>query len=138
MRDHTLQELELKLRRRGFQSEEIEPLCEEFSSKGYVDDRRVAENVLSSAIAAKALGVTKFRHQLRERGLDRDMVEEAVDQYQEQVDEATLAMDIAKKLALRGRNAPYIQRYLWRQGFSASSVRKALHYANLDNEGTDS
>lgn len=137
-RDHTLWELEQKLRRRGFETQEIEPFCEEFSSKGYLNDRRVAENVLSSAVSSKSLGSNRLRHQLSNRGLEREVVDEVVGQYKAQVDEPTVAMQAAIRLKNRGKDAAYIQRYLWRQGFSADTVRKALYFANLDNEGTDS
>jgi len=74
-REHSQQELTDKLRMRGFEHQDIEPLCEEFSRKGYLDDRRVAESFLASAVHKQDKGVTRLRQELKRRGLSNDLVD---------------------------------------------------------------
>ena len=134
-REHSQQELVEKLKMRGFPVEEIEPLCEEFSSKGYIDDRRVAESFLASALLKRDKGGVRLQQELRQRGISRELIDTILSSYRAEVDEGAVAKGLAEHLMKRGRDRKYIERYLWRQGFSSSQVRAALH---LDNELIDS
>lgn len=134
-REQSQQELVEKLRMRGFPMAEIEPLCEDFSNKGYLDDRRVAESFLASALLKRDKGGIRLQQELHRRGLSRELIEATLSSYRAEVDEGAAAKGLAEHLLARGRDKQYIERYLWRQGFSGSHVRAALH---LDNELIDS
>ena len=134
-REQSQHELVEKLRMRGFPIEEIEPLCEDFSGKGYLDDRRVAESFLASALLKRDRGVIRLQQELHHRGINRELIDATISTYQAEVDEGAVARELAEHLLARGRDRKYIERYLWRQGFSSSHVRVALH---LDNELIDS
>jgi len=134
-REHSQHELAEKLRARGFPMEEIEPLCEDFSSKGYLDDRRVAESFLASALQKRDKGELRIQQELHRRGINRELIDATLSKYRGQVDEGAVAKGLAQRLLARGRDRKHVERYLWRQGFSSSQVRSAL---NLDNELIDS
>ena len=74
-REHSQQELVEKLRMRGFPIEEIEPLCEEFSHKGYLDDRRVVESFLASALLKRDKGGIRLQQELHRRGINRELID---------------------------------------------------------------
>lgn len=120
---------------RGFPIEEIEPLCEDFSDRGYLDDRRVAESYLASALLKRDKGGIRLQQELHRRGISRELIDATTSSYRAEVDEGAVARGLAEHLLARGRDSKYIERYLWRQGFSSSHVRAALH---LDNELIDS
>jgi len=133
--EHSQQELVEKLRMRGFPTEEIEPLCEEFSGKGYLDDRRVAESFLASALLKRDKGIIRLQQELHRRGINRELIDATLSSYQAEVDECAVVKGLTEHLAARGRDKIYIERYLWRQGFSRLHVHAVLH---LDNEPIDS
>lgn len=134
-RDHTERELSDKLRQRGFALAEIEPLCAEFAQKGYLSNRRVAETFIEGALRRQDKGTMRLKQELKKRHVDSELVDEVIESYRQQVDEEQAAKQIVERLLVRGRETKYIERYLWRQGFSPSTVRSAL---NLDNELVDS
>lgn len=135
MREHTERELTDKLKLRGFSLEEITPLCEEFVRKDYLNERRLVESFFVSALHKRDKGSLRLRQELMRRGVNRELLDEMLYKYQSEVDESLVAASLASQMYARGKDRQYIERYLWRQGFSPSIVRATL---NLDNEQIDS
>ncbi|MBT9133571.1 MAG: Regulatory protein RecX [Firmicutes bacterium] len=125
-RDHTQRELYDKLLQRGFLPQDVSALCQEFVQQGYLDDRRVAASLLESATGRASTGAKLFRKRLLERGLPPELVEGTVAAYEEQTEALAPAMRLALQLHARGKDGAFIQRHLWRKGFSAQDIRTAL------------
>lgn len=79
-RDHSKRELFNKLKRT-----EDEPACEYAIEKmvelGYVDDERFARRYAEQLINVKHLSVRGVRQKLYEKGIDRDIIDEVIEEF---------------------------------------------------------
>lgn len=76
-REHSRQELERKLARRGDNAEPIAAVIEALRSEGLQSDRRFADSFIHSR-AQRLYGPFRIRQELRQRGLDPALVETAL------------------------------------------------------------
>lgn len=125
-RDHTRRELYNKLLQRGYLPCEAGALCQELVEQGYMSDSRVAANLLENASIQPAAGALRFRQRLQSRGLPPALIEDTVKTYREQVDASAVAQRLAQALFARGKDAAFIERHLWRKGFSTQEIRAAV------------
>lgn len=77
-RDHSEAELALKLRRKGVGEEEIESAVSRLRELGYLNDRRLAERIADSALAAGTMVGPRLSQELHRRGIPRDLAAEAM------------------------------------------------------------
>jgi regulatory protein len=128
-RDHTSVELQRKLTARGFSAESIAELLEQFTGKGYLNDRRFAERWTESAIKnGRGYGL-RVLQELQKRGISREIaveaVAEAATEYSEQDSLAAIvsrrfsAFDPASA-SLKEKQRVYS--YLQRRGFSIQAI----------------
>jgi len=119
-------ELRDKLLKKGFSPLEISQMCEELVRQGYLDDRRVALNMLNAALGSPRDGAKLFRTNLARRGLPRELIEETTASYLEHTEQHALAAAAALRLRGQGKGEAFIQRYLWRKGFAVAEIREAV------------
>lgn len=74
-------ELVQRLHEKGIADEAIEPAMEKLASYGYVDDTAYAREFVRSAVSAGRWGKLTVAWRLKEKGLDRAAVEEAMAGY---------------------------------------------------------
>lgn len=135
-REHTRRELQDKLHKRGFLPADVSALCQDFAEQGYLNDRRIAESSLASATTRTSIGAKLFRKRLIGRGLSPELVEDTVASFEQQTQADAPAKRLAVQLCSRGKDVAFIQRHLWRKGFSAPEIREALRTlcdARIDN-----
>ena len=128
-------ELEVRLRRRGFDPAAIAAARERVVALGCLDDRRTAAAWAESAARVRGLGPRRVREGLAKRRLSRELVEEtaatvfAAGEEQRLVREALARWERAKGAAADAvaRRAAYA--HLRRRGFSSSASRAALFSA---------
>lgn len=77
-RPHATGELKQKLKRRDFPDALIDAVCEWLTEIDYLDDADFATRQ-AELLFGKCWGPMQIRHKLSSRGLDRDLVEQAVD-----------------------------------------------------------
>jgi len=125
------EELRSRLRRRGFSEEDASAALVSVSEQGYLDDRALAYTMVASR-AKRLLGRPRIAAELKRRGIEAGIVEEALRQTFADLDEDDLAGRAAAKL-LPGGRAPRderekgrIIRALARRGFSTGSILRAL------------
>lgn len=119
-----------KLKSKGFEEEIIEKTIEYFKEIELVNDRVFAQKWISFRLN-KPFGFTRIKKELKEKGVEEDIVHEElakVDDYQE--------LDVVKRIIeRRGKIYKGIDKnklkqrlfgYLIRRGFSSGSVYKAL------------
>lgn len=112
---------------------EVESLISAFTDNGYLDDSRLAEQLLDGALGRKAQGATAVAQTLARRGLDREVIDIAMASLPD--DEAERALEFARQRA-RGMDglepAVALRRLhgqLARRGFGGSTAMTAARQA---------
>jgi regulatory protein len=128
-RDHTTAELQRKLALRGFPAESIAELLDQFTGKGYLDDRRFAERWTEAAIRnGRGYGL-RILQELHKRGILREIAAAAVaGAATEYPEHDSLAAIVSRRFsAFDPASAPLkekqrIYSYLQRRGFSIQVI----------------
>ena len=131
-RDHSRHELVLKLKQRGFSSEDIDhavSVCEEYD---YIDDLRTAK-VYIRQLKRKGYGKKRIQLELKKKGLKGDRVQSILDESVSEADESEAAERVVKKNLKRFEREKDLQkrrdkiyRFLQARGFSRDVITKTL------------
>ena len=129
LREHSRAELERKLAPHEKEPGQLPRLLDELQSKGFIDERRVMESVLHRR--ASRLGAARIRQELQGKGLDSQLVAQALEQLQPT--ELQRAREVwHKKFADPPRDARergQQARFLMARGFGAEVIRRVLSAA---------
>ena len=126
-REHSRLELERKLAGHEEEPGQLRRVLDELQAKGFIDHRRVADSVVHRR--AGKLGAARIRQELQGKGLDAQMVSQALERLKST--ELQRAREVwAKKFAElpqdareRGQQA----RFLAARGFDGEVVRRVLN-----------
>ncbi len=121
-RDHSVQQLRLKLLQLGGVKEEIEELLDLLSHKGYLDDARFARAFIRSR---KGRGARRLRAELAERGVSSQTIGSALEEV-ERPDEEQTARELAETQFQRGKSRDTVARFLLRRGFAPGLCRSII------------
>ncbi len=135
-RDHSRQEIQRKLRIKGFTPEEIEKALKWLEERGSLDDLRYAQKLAFSLAQEKLLGPQRISQKLFQKGIPAELAREAV----ERADEALAASErlriiMSRKLGGRslGEIFPSERRklasYLRQRGFLWEDIWEAFQEA---------
>ncbi|WP_323754516.1 regulatory protein RecX [Marinobacter sp.] len=133
-REHSRQELSLKLRQRKLEQPVIELVLDEYEQEGWLDDHRFAEVYSRQRIDA-GYGPIRIMSELQQRGVhflpdcvaektDAEWVRAAAELREKRFGLNRLSDDLSEKL----RQA----RFLARRGFSSAQVERALKIDNAE------
>ena len=131
-RDYSCARLREKLLAGGFSAETADWALERLREAHYVDDERYARNFISAHREDKSR--MRMRADLEARGIPSDLAAEALrEEYEENGEEAEIRQ-IRKLMAKRKFDPEQadweekrkMQAFLYRKGYSASSVRTAM------------
>lgn len=132
-REHSRVELERKLRSFEEEPGTLAQALDELQAKGFISESRVLESVIHRR-AAK-LGATRIRQELQDKGLDSQMVEQAMLELQSS--EFERAREIWRKKFRLPPDSPAAHarqvRFLMARGFSAEVVRRVLTAAGSED-----
>jgi regulatory protein len=125
-REHSRSELERKLAGREEEPGQLRRVLDELEAKGFIDPRRVADSVVHRR--AGKLGAARIRQELQDKGLDAELVAQAVAGLR--ATELQRAREVwARRFdqppadaAERGRQA----RFLAARGFDGDVIRRVL------------
>jgi regulatory protein len=126
---------------RGATSELVETVIERLREYGYLDDERFAQSYAALRIQQRPIGRQRLQRDLQLKKIDKQTVDEALDQVFEQTPEADLIdRAIAKRVRLRGRpktreEAKKLFDHLLRQGFAFELVSEKVR--TLAKSATD-
>ncbi|HSP51641.1 MAG TPA: regulatory protein RecX [Cryobacterium sp.] len=121
---------------------EIEEIIERFVELSYIDEERLADQIVHSHHERKGLGRSGVQAEMRRRGLDQDLIASKLDEMPD--DETERAIEIAvKRVGQLGRlDDQTIDRrlnaFLMRKGYSSSIVRVAVKAALASRGGSPS
>jgi SOS response regulatory protein OraA/RecX len=138
----TARELSQKLAGRGYAPSEIDTALEALRRCGYVDDRRLAYNVLVWRSSRKGLGRNRLDAELLARGVSESDLRAAWQQAEAEFDEAALLNGALQRfIQTEGpprekRSFERLARRLIRRGFRKGDVLQALRpYRELAGDG---
>ncbi|WP_430646259.1 regulatory protein RecX [Agromyces sp. GXS1127] len=123
----------------GLDEGEVEEWIERYQRLGYLDDRRLAEQLVHSHGVRRGRGSGALLHELGRRGIDDELAREAVDTLDPDV-EFEHALLIAERRArqLAGLDRHVAERrlsaFLMRRGYGSELVRRAVAAALDDAE----
>ena len=135
-RDHSRSELLQKLRR-DYPEECCEKAVLRLEELGLLDDAKYARHYAADLVNLKHLSMRGVRQKLYEKGIDRDLIDEVLDEFTVDEDEQIRAI-IEKKYARsltddKGRRR--CANALARMGFSYSSIRSVMReYTEIEDE----
>lgn len=90
-------ELKAHLKSKGFQEQEIEEELEYLKELRYVDDARYCEDFIRYGMG-KGRGPTRLQFELKEKGIDMDLVRQTIEENFDRQSEKEAAMKEAKKI----------------------------------------
>lgn len=138
-------ELVEKLRDREFDDIVIDRVLVDLERFGYINDRRFAEQWASSRVRLRGLGRRRVEQELRNKGVNRDIVREVLVETLSVDDEKAVAKQAAERKLRSMKNIEPLARkrrlagFLERKGFSSEIIRSIVRmmpsrHALLDEE----
>lgn len=131
------QELRRTLRANGFGERLVDDVVDKCRGWGYLDDRHLAEMVVTDAIERRHLGPARIRETLRKRGLDTPAQQPSGGE-SSLVDQALAALKGKERTYARLDRETARRRmiaFLQRRGFSFDTIRAALARLGEDSGG---
>lgn len=128
---YTKSGMKQRLAREGFSEKAIETAVEELIDSGHIRDRKYAENWIVRRQKSNPRGKTLLRHELLEKGVDRETAEQVVAEVETE-DEAILALQIAQRRMKQYQRLPVhvakrrLHGFLARRGFRSEIVHQVL------------
>lgn len=128
---------EEEVRRKLRQTDVSEPVRDEVISRlyelQYLDDEAYARDYVRNRFSSKKYGPERIRRELRKRGVDRRLIEEAVHDHFSDIDVKAIAREHAEKRWSRladeedaRRRKQKLYRYLRRRGFPSDVISPLL------------
>ncbi len=138
-RDYSYIELYKKLEN-NYDEDICLEVCNRLSEIGCINDRRYSEHLAEHYCQTKRFGSRRAREEMRKRGISNDLITEALEPYEDSVQER-IAELIDKKYARYLTDEKGVQKVkaaLVRRGYSFSEVNKALaEYEDGMEEGEE-
>ncbi|OLR95230.1 hypothetical protein BJP25_07800 [Actinokineospora bangkokensis] len=143
MRDHTRLELEQALRKREVPEEVIHATLAKFDKAGLINDEAFAESWVRARHEHKGLGRRAIAQELRRKGVDQVVVEEALSDLDADAEQARAAELVRRKLgSTRGldrqkrirRLVAMLARRGYAEGMAYGVVRAALDAEDADTD----
>ena len=130
-REHSCQELVLKLRKKGYDPDTAEAAVEICRERGYADDYRFTEMWIKSRLKKHPEGRSSLAAGLARKGVPREIVREVLDEVltDGQQDEA-LGQALSKYVRTRSADPKKVLNHLLRRGFRYADIKR--HMAGLE------
>jgi regulatory protein len=129
-RMQTGKELRTRLLRKGFEQETIDTALAKLADWGYLNDERFAELWIENRLAHRPRGKRMLEQELRQKGIDREIVQETVAAME--IDDRSAALDLAHKRLRSVQGLPLDEQkkkltgILARRGFDYGTIRATL------------
>ena len=140
-RDRTEKELCEKLVGKGYDENQIEDTVEFLKNYGYIDDKRYASHFISDAINLKKWGKIRIRSELLRKGIDREIVDFAIEDAFSQIDDDRVLLQMQSRFKdadfsnMKERNR--IFGFFIRRGFTPDEIKDAMNKMSSFSDITD-
>ncbi|MDP2808323.1 MAG: regulatory protein RecX [bacterium] len=132
LKPRSVHEIRDKLAKNGIEKAEIETVCSELETIGLLDDVKFARDWIENRQHFRPMGVIRLRQELFVKGIDREIVDQAISDYKSNADELPAAQDLARRKLKLYRNLDdnaakrRLAGFLARRGYEVSIVSKVL------------
>lgn len=113
-----------KLMKKGFGKFHINKALDYLESKNYLDDRRFARVWLNNRKITHAEGRVRLSMELASRGISREYIEDALDEYFSENDEEELCRRAYRKCIKIKKSSEKVTAYLLKCGFALKLIEK--------------
>ena len=137
-RPRSIREIRDRLRQKGYDPATIDRAIEKLESWNYVDDTEFARYWVENRSTHKPRGHRLLEQELRQKGVDRELVKEAI--ADAEIDESNAALELARaKLPSYKNEDQLVARrkliaYLQRRGFDYDVIKPAIDQLFAENE----
>lgn len=139
-RDHCYAEIVTKLLRK-YDEDVAYGVADELSDKGLIDDERFAESFARQLIEVKLYGLYRARMQMRQRGLPKSVIDEALEPYAEgSVERAKALIERRYAKYWEPEDRAMMQKLIAavvRQGYSFDEVKAAIELIKAEEENDE-
>ncbi len=124
-------ELQRRLKEKKLPSSIIKQTIRHFKDCELIDDHTFAQQWISSRLK-KPFGINRIRLELREKGVDRDLIEETLSEATSNYEELEIVTELARHRTSKYKSndsektKQRIYGYLLRRGFSLNNIIKAI------------
>ncbi len=131
MRRRSVKDVRDKLKVKGVTPADIDLVIDDLLSLGLLDDEKFARDWIENRQHFRPTGVVRLRQELFAKGIDREIVDQAIREYKSTADEFPAALDLARrKMKLyRKLDANTAKRrlagFLARRGYEARSCPRS-------------
>lgn len=138
-RSRSEKEMKTYLQGKGFSEEIIHRTIEKLEGYGYMDDAAFAKSWVESRMAGNPMGKSMIKRELNNKGIDGDIIEEALSRVEDE-DEEEQAFKLALKYSRRYKDLPSREQFyklgqaLARRGFTWEVIRRANNRLNIEEE----
>ncbi len=132
VRARSRKEITDRLTRKGFTSDIVSQVADDLEQAGLIDDSEFARAWVRERLRTRPKGRQMLRLELRQKGIDNQTAESAIQEAFADVDETLLAAELLKRRLGRyqGLDKEKIRRrmadFLLRRGFNRETVRQTL------------
>lgn len=126
----TAHEISLRLVEKGWSPETIKEVIERLASEGFIDDAAYALEWAGQRVKNRGKGKLWVRHELRQKGVSKPLIEEALNEVSEE-DEFDSALQLGAKKWRATKGEPLDRKrktgaFLMRRGYSGGLVSKII------------
>jgi regulatory protein len=139
-RPRTEQEIRDKLKKKDFSEELIGTLISKLKERSLIDDRNFARLWIESRMQSSSHGFLRIRHELLQKGIDKNIIEDIAEQFKRDFDEPDMAKGLVEARIKsvcglhKDKARQRLYSYLKRRGFSDSVIYKAINEAYADTQ----
>lgn len=142
VKSRSCQEFQALLKRKGFDEEVIDQVIDHLQHLRYLDDKKYALEYALTQAKRRLWGQLKIQNELRRQGISKQDVEQALGEWNKEIDEKeTLEKAARKKLKMIGKldddkKVGKLYRYLKRKGFLQEDILSCIkdHKRTMDHE----
>ncbi|GGH18078.1 regulatory protein RecX [Paenibacillus segetis] len=126
----TAHEISLRLAEKGWSPETIKEVIERLASEGFIDDAAYALEWAGQRVKNRGKGKLWVRHELRQKGVSKPLIEEALNEVSEEDEfDSALQLGAKKWRATKGETLDRKRKtgaFLMRRGYSGGLVSKVI------------
>ena len=131
-RDRSEKEIRTKLKDVGYQEDIIDWVIGELQRLKFLDDQRFAQSYAQTQMITRPMGEYFLKRELKQKGLDADLIEQTVEKVYEEKDQLSIALELAQQRKKRYSDIDEMKAkkrmsdFLLRRGFSWDVVSEVL------------
>lgn len=136
-RSHSQKELADKIARTAATREAAEEAATHMARIGLVDDAQYGRDLARMLFQRKKFGARRVRQELRQKGIDRDLIDEILEEYAETDNTQVILEILSRKYAAYAQDEKVKRRAvaaLQRFGYSYDDIRQAIRFAEQADE----